>query len=631
MPRQPDLNQQVLATWLTAACLALIATPLAAQDGQRCAWSPDGQHLLYLARQNYNWFVACYDVATGKSHRVLTAPNRDPFLGISWSPDGSEFATVSYDSTHPVTVTAHFVPFPRQGQPTTHVLNLATGYSSHGVIVHTGDALWMEANGALCLNRADGKLRRVPQAEGETVAPIALFDGGLAYVAQKKQTAPLEWEIGTLAPDSLTRTALYDHSMFPGWSVQPSPAFAPRFGRIAVAAYELASENQALLVLAAGKILTTQPLGHASDARPTDVAWSPHGDKVFAHLVRGPTKDAKIAQRLLFESTFSGSVTRETELFASEDTSMVRQPYGMSVSPNGKTAAVLVRHTFRDNPNLYLVDLSDKARKVTKVAALPGIEIVIRGSDLALEAATAWKHAWTADHTERRLRLLGGGSTAGVKALLDGSAQVAVTSRAVSATEHALAKAANIELDIQCFVRDVVVVCVHPDNALPSIGSVQLQRLFADKSDRQWSKLGVTNGEGSDAIETAMLQPGSPDYMAFRKAVLNNRGAAHGHTIKEQPEQLAEFVRTHRGALACLPIDVARKLGDAIRIVPIRIADVEVAPTEAAIKHGNYPLTNSWYQVTRTQVEPHVRTFLNWLATDEAKRATATTGKRPAK
>jgi phosphate transport system substrate-binding protein len=294
----------------------------------------------------------------------------------------------------------------------------------------------------------------------------------------------------------------------------------------------------------------------------------------------------------------------------------------LAISPNNKTAAVVLRRESSAPPELLLVDLTDKARTVTTVAPPPNIEIVVQGSDLALEAAKAWQESWTRNHSERRLRLRGGGSSEGMKALTNGSAHLAVTSRAVTPTE---------QLDIQCIVRDVVAVCVHPDNPLPAIGTVQLQRLFTDKADKQWSKHGVVIPDSDDTIETAMLLPGSPGYTPFRKAVLNNRSTANGHIIRNQPAELAEFVRTHRGALACMPLDAAHKLGASIRIVPVRNTGDVVMPTEAAIKDGSYPLTYSWYAVSRKKVEPRVRQFLNWLNTDAAKQATATSGRRPAK
>mgnify|MGYP003664306232 CR=1 FL=1 len=624
---------------LLATLLAVAAMPVTAQRGPRCAWSPDGQHLLYISRVNYNYFVASYEVATGKASRILTGPGRNELRAVAWSPDGSEFATVSYDNTHPVRTTVHILPFPRRGQPQRFERLLEDGYGKHGALLFrdsgqpTGSTLWFEASGAIEWSRQDGTIRRVPEADGETVIPLASagYTAGytVGYIAVKKQTAPTQWQIGTIDTRTLVRTPLYQHTDFPKFAIDTTPAFSPKLDRIAVSAMDRATEDYSILVLDGGQIISSLPLGKAGEVSPKDLAWSHHGDTVFAYLQRRTR--GQPMQRLLFESTFSGSATRETQLFASDDNSAVRSPYGLSISPNNKTAAVVIMRDFRASPELLLVDLADKTRPVTAVPTLPSIEIVVRGSDVALAAASAWRDAWTGNNTEHRLLLRSGGSAAGMKALTDGSAHVALTSRPVTATEHALAKAAGLQLDIQCIVRDVVAICVHPDNTLPAISTVQLQRLFTDKVDKQWSNHGVTMPTASDDIATAMLLPGSPSYTPFRKAVLNNRSTATGHTIKQQPAELAEFVRTHRNAIACLPLDTARELGEEIRIVPVRVGNAVVAPTETAIKDGSYPLIDSWYVVTRKNVEPRVRTFVNWLDSDPAKQATATTGRRPAK
>lgn len=629
-PHRKVINGAVspVTALLAVAFLALAATPAAAQYGERCVWSPDGQHLLYLTEQNINKFVACYDVASGKSYRVFTAPNRDELRGVSWSPDGSEFATVSLNTSHPTTVTAHFLPFPRRGQPRTFTNSIGDGYQGFGTIVHAGDALWLKADGTVKMDREHGTIRRVLHADGETVSPIALVGNQLGYLAVKKDTAPQSWELGTIDPVTLVRSPLYDHSKFPGQVIVPNPAFSPEPGRIAVCAYDRATEEHSILVLQDGEIISTLILGHAGDVQPTDLTWSSDGASVFAFLCR--RGKAKPTRRMLFESAFSGSASRETELFATPN-STVRRPYGLSISPNGKTAAVVIKYTFFSDPVLLLVDLTDKVRTVTRIDSPPGIEIVALGSDMVVSAANAWQQAWAATDTERRMLVRGGGSTAGMKALTAGAAQVALTSRAVSPTEHALAKAAGIELDVRCIVRDVVVVCVHPDNPMPAIAAIQLQRLFTHKNHRQWSQLGVTIPDTSDDIATAMLLPGSPQYTPFRQAVLNNRSTVTGDAIAADPSALGEFVRTRRNAIACLPIDDALQLGNAVRIVPITNKASVVAPTEAAIKDGRYPLTYSWYIVTRRNSSPRVRAFLMWLDSDEAHRATATVGRRPAK
>lgn len=641
---EPNVRPAFATAFLLMAYLAIATAPVIAQRGERCAWSPDGQHLLYLTETNRNWFVACFDVATGKSHRVFTSPRRDQLRGVTWSPQGNEFATISLNTTRPTSVTAHLLPFPRRGQPQTFTELHGNGYKGYGTLLHTGEVLWLDATGIVQVRREDGAMRRVLHAKGETVSPIAMVGTNVGYVAVKKGTAPLQWELGTIDPTTLVRTPLYDHNTFPGLDIAPNPAFSPKFGRIAVTGYNRATEEHAVLVLDGGEIISTLPLGHASAVHPTDLAWSSDGATVFAYLRRRPK--ALPVQRRLFESAFSGSASRETELFTGSDTSVVRRPYGLSISPDGKTAAIVSQYTFMSEPVLFVVDLSDKARPVTRIESPHGIEIVLHGSDMLLATANAWQSAWGASDSERRMLVRGGGSAAGLAALTAGTAHLALTSREVSPTEHALAKGAGLKLNVRCIVREVIAVCVHPDNPLPSIHAMQLQRLFTDKNDKQWSNFGVTireisdpeisdpktsDSKTNDQVTTAMLLPGSPQYTPFRKAVLNNRSPAGGHTIFDEPSALGEFVRTHRNAIACLPVETALRLGDAIRIVPITNKTIAVAPTAVAIKDSSYPLTDSWYVVSHQHSGPRVRAFLEWLGSDEAHRATATVGRRPAK
>ena len=616
----------------TLALLLTIALPgsLFAQQGYLCRWSPDGSHVLFVAHRSDGYFVASHDVATGNVSRLFTAPDKANLCAVAWSPDGKQFAAITREQRNQVHVIAHLMPFPRTEMPRLFRQMDGPNAGTFGPVAWLGSHLWFEADGALQLNTMDGSVRRLEQEPDETLATIGAFGDGIGYVAIKRQSQPEQWEIGRLDPLTLQRTPLYTHETFIDRKIEPRPAFASRFGRIAVPCWS--NDEHSILVLENGKILNTLPLAKTNEASIQDLAWSSNSATIYANLHR--KSNGEPSQRFLLEASFSGSVSRETRLYESKDEHAYTERHTIAISPDGRTAAVVSPFTLTplDEPTLYLVNLRDKLRPVTAVAAPPRADIVLCGSELLHELARGWQAAWAKNDTERRLRLVGWGTDAGIASLIAEQADLALMSRPIAPAEHANAQAVGMQLQVHPVVRDAVAICVHPDNPIPAIQAADVKLLFTQRVDKLWSKLGVTISNSPDAIATGMLLPGSAQYMPFRHAVLNNSATSGSHTIIEQPRQLAAFVAQNRNALACLPIDEALRHGKAVRIVPVVVDGARhVSPTEQAIKDGSYPLVETWYVASKTAPMPRVAAFLKWLASDEAHTACESIGHRIAR
>jgi phosphate transport system substrate-binding protein len=128
-----------------------------------------------------------------------------------------------------------------------------------------------------------------------------------------------------------------------------------------------------------------------------------------------------------------------------------------------------------------------------------GVSVV--GSTSVQPFAEALAEEFMAAHPEEKIFIQGGGSTAGIQAVLTGAAQIGMSSRKLEESEKAL-----ITVPI---IYDAIAVIVHRNNPLDNLSMDQIRKIYAGKITR-WTEVGgadkaitvVTREEGSGTRET---------------------------------------------------------------------------------------------------------------------------------
>ena len=154
--------------------------------------------------------------------------------------------------------------------------------------------------------------------------------------------------------------------------------------------------------------------------------------------------------------------------------------------------------------------------------------IVITGSDRMAPFVRRLAETYTASHPEVKIAVNGGGSSAGIPALLSGSATIAAVARPV--TDQELRRARR-DLRKQLvgipIAMDAVVLVVRPDNPTASLTIGQVEEIFTHQVS-EWPQLGV------DLLESIEEKRARRHEYRHSKGPLINRhmppetcGAAH--------------------------------------------------------------------------------------------------------
>lgn len=119
----------------------------------------------------------------------------------------------------------------------------------------------------------------------------------------------------------------------------------------------------------------------------------------------------------------------------------------------------------------------------------PQSALQLRGSTTLLPMAQRVAEAYMAEHPGVAITVSGGGSYRGYKAILDGTADIGLTSGPPTPELQKLAAKRSLEWAATAVGQEAVVAIVHPSNPLASLTLLQLQGVFSGQI-RNWKELG---------------------------------------------------------------------------------------------------------------------------------------------
>lgn len=151
------------------------------------------------------------------------------------------------------------------------------------------------------------------------------------------------------------------------------------------------------------------------------------------------------------------------------------------------------------------------------------------------------------------------------------------------------------------FARDGLAIVVHPQNGLPGLTMIQLQKLFQGQVE-DWATWGGLPG----APEIISREEGSGDYAFFQARAMRETRVTLTALLAPSTEAVLQAVGEEPLAVGYL--STAWVDG---RVRPLAIEGVP--PTSETINNGLYPLARDLHIVTREEPHGAARAFIQWL------------------
>jgi phosphate transport system substrate-binding protein len=253
-----------------------------------------------------------------------------------------------------------------------------------------------------------------------------------------------------------------------------------------------------------------------------------------------------------------------------------------------------------------------------------GQSIQIKGSDTMVNLGQAWAEEFMAAHPEVSIAITGGGSGTGIAALINGTTNIATTSRQIKGKELEDAKRNGYYPEEFKVGIDALAVIVNPANPVSELTFDQLSGIFTGKITN-WKEVG-----GKDQkILVLSRDRNSGTHLYFLEQVVR-KGNEKG------PEQFAPstLMLSSSEAIIAETSQSDSAIGyDGLGYVSPKVKTVAVAkksgeafvrPSKEAAMNRTYPICRYLYMYTGFKPKGEVKTFLDFVLSEQGQKIVET-------
>lgn len=238
-----------------------------------------------------------------------------------------------------------------------------------------------------------------------------------------------------------------------------------------------------------------------------------------------------------------------------------------------------------------------------------------KGSDTLVNVAQAWAEEYQNVNPNLAIAVTGGGSGTGIAALINGTVDIANSSRQIKDSELEQARA-NGQDPIEHIVGyDALAIFIHKDNPMDEITLDQLAEIYGENGMfESWPQLGVeVPGCRDQEIIRVSRQNNSGTFAYFREAVLNEGDFKLGSRDMHGSKDVVDLVHSTACAIGYSGLAYA---SDEVKMPCINDGTSCIPPSVEAAIDGSYPIARPLFMYTNGQPTGAVKEYLDWVMSD---------------
>ncbi|MEW6667818.1 MAG: phosphate ABC transporter substrate-binding protein [Thermodesulfobacteriota bacterium] len=227
--------------------------------------------------------------------------------------------------------------------------------------------------------------------------------------------------------------------------------------------------------------------------------------------------------------------------------------------------------------------------------------LVIKGSTTVLPIAQKTAEAYMKQNPSVKISIEGGGSGNGIKALIDGSTDIADSSRFIKTKEVSLAVEKGRYPVPFAVAYDCIVPVVHPSNTLTNLSVEQLKKIYKGEV-KNWKEIG-----GPDApVVVISRDTSSGTYEVWEEKVLHGDRVFPGALLQASNGAVAQAVAKNKNAIGYIGIGYVNKEVKALKVENV------VGSAETTL-NGTFPISRALYMFTPGWPKGDVLNFINFV------------------
>ena len=241
-------------------------------------------------------------------------------------------------------------------------------------------------------------------------------------------------------------------------------------------------------------------------------------------------------------------------------------------------------------------------------------DVVINGSTTVLPIAQAAAEKFMAANGGVKITVSGGGSGNGIKALIDGTTDIADSSRFIK-NEEVAAAVANKTYPVPFAVAvDALIPVVHPSNPVNLLTTEQLRKIYKGEI-KNWKEVG---GEDKQ-IAVVGRDTSSGTYETFEEKIMKKERVTERALIVASNGAMAQTVAKNKLSIGYIGIGY---LNDTLKPVAVD----GVAGTAKTALDGTYPVSRYLFMFTKGWPTGDVLNFINFVLSDQGQKVVAESG-----
>jgi len=225
----------------------------------------------------------------------------------------------------------------------------------------------------------------------------------------------------------------------------------------------------------------------------------------------------------------------------------------------------------------------------------------VDGSTTVLPIAQKVTEAFMKEFPEVSISISGGGSGNGIKALIDGTADIADSSRFIKDEEVKLAVEKGAYPVPFAIAYDCIVPVVNSGNSAGNLTLDQLKAIYMGKI-RNWKEVGGPDAE----IVVISRDTSSGTYEVWEEKVMKKERVYAGALLQASNGAIAQVVSKNKNALGYLGIGYVDKNVKALTVNGI-------AGNEETTLNGTFPIARPLFMFTRGWPSGDALKFINYV------------------
>lgn len=256
------------------------------------------------------------------------------------------------------------------------------------------------------------------------------------------------------------------------------------------------------------------------------------------------------------------------------------------------------------------------AAALVAAATVQAQKLVIKGSDtLGAKLVPMLAEDYKARNAGVAFEIAAEGSTTGIAAIIDSTAQIGMSSRRAKPTEMSAGAAKGVTLKPTIVAYDGIGVIVNAGSPVTALTKRQVEQIFTgDITD--WSQVGGAPGK----ISVYTRNTSSGTYSDFKELAMKKRDYAGSSQKMAGNEQIAAEVAKNPNGIGY--VGLAYLTDPGIKTVAIDGS----LPNEASVIAKKYPYARPTFYYTNGDAQGEAAKFLEFTLSDEGQRTVRKVG-----